>query len=217
MGTLPTVPSSDIKAAKQALRRTIRHRRRTRSVAEHQAATAGFGRADVIALLSQIATPSGGLIASYTALPDYEPDPAQLHLRWRAAGGQVAHPRTGTDRAMTWVVDPATVHIPDSPPRIPHPVGDALPGTLWQHTRCVVIPALAATETGARLGQGGGFYDTLLAGKPADATILAVVCDDEVLPDSQLPTEAHDQPVDKVVTPTRIIHATAPTVSTERP
>lgn len=58
----------------------------------------------------------------------------------------------------------------------------------------IVLPGAAFTRDGKRLGYGGGFYDTLLAG-PAAGVPLAGVCFPCQLLDD-LPMEAHDRHVD---------------------
>lgn len=69
----------------------------------------------------------------------------------------------------------------------------------------LLVPALAVDRRGRRLGRGGGSYDRTLARlhagptRTAPALTCAVVYDDEVL--DALPTEAHDQPVEAVLTP----------------
>lgn len=63
----------------------------------------------------------------------------------------------------------------------------------------IVLPGAAFTGDGKRLGYGGGFYDTLLAG-PAAGVPLAGVCFPCQLLDD-LPMEAHDRRVDMVITP----------------
>ena len=68
----------------------------------------------------------------------------------------------------------------------------------------IVIPALAADRSGNRLGKGKGFYDRALSTvADSDIPVAAVVFDQEVL--EALPAEAHDHPVNFVVTPSEII------------
>ena len=62
----------------------------------------------------------------------------------------------------------------------------------------VVVPGVAFTAHGARLGQGGGWYDRYLAATRPDC-IAVGVCFREQLRDD-LPTEPHDVGVDVVVT-----------------
>jgi 5-formyltetrahydrofolate cyclo-ligase len=67
----------------------------------------------------------------------------------------------------------------------------------------IVCPGVAATTAGARLGRGGGSYDRALARALPSSLRCVLLYDDEVLP--ELPSEPHDQLVDVIVTPTRIV------------
>ena len=68
-----------------------------------------------------------------------------------------------------------------------------------------VAPALAADRHGMRLGYGGGWYDRFLAGFPGRSAVLVW---DRWLVEA-LPAEAHDRPLDWVITPQGSL-ATAP-------
>jgi 5-formyltetrahydrofolate cyclo-ligase len=71
--------------------------------------------------------------------------------------------------------------------------GDVDPLTL----DVVVVPGLAFTPDGRRLGQGGGHYDRFLARlRPSCVTVGAAYAEQLV---EDLPTEAHDVRVDLVV------------------
>ncbi len=63
------------------------------------------------------------------------------------------------------------------------------------------VPLVGFTASGARLGQGGGHYDRWLANNPPK---LAIGLAWDVQLCDELPTEAHDMPLNAVVTPTRI-------------
>ena len=63
------------------------------------------------------------------------------------------------------------------------------------------VPLVGFTPALARLGQGGGHYDRWLAEHPP-ALAVGLAWDAQVR--DALPTEAHDKPLDAVVTPTRI-------------
>jgi len=63
------------------------------------------------------------------------------------------------------------------------------------------VPLLGFTADLARLGQGGGHYDRWLTEHPP-ALAVGIAWDAQVC--ETLPTEAHDKPLDAVVTPTRI-------------
>lgn len=65
----------------------------------------------------------------------------------------------------------------------------------------VLVPGLAFTESGGRLGMGSGFYDRLLADAAAPVVALAF----ELQIGGEVPTTAHDRPVDAIVTELRLI------------
>lgn len=73
----------------------------------------------------------------------------------------------------------------------------------------IVIPALAASMDGTRLGQGGGWYDRALRHRSPGVPVVAAIFDDEVLEAGIIPGEPHDVPVDAIVTPTRTITTNA--------
>lgn len=77
---------------------------------------------------------------------------------------------------------------------IPEPVADA---PVAQDTKALVLmPGLAFTEDGFRMGYGGGFYDKFLAQEPDHPTVA--LCYDFQMVD-ELPTEDYDVPVDLVL------------------
>lgn len=66
----------------------------------------------------------------------------------------------------------------------------------------ILVPGLAFAPDGARLGNGGGHYDRLLEHIPR-ARRVALAYDEQVAP--ELPREAHDVPMDVIVTDARTI------------
>lgn len=60
----------------------------------------------------------------------------------------------------------------------------------------IAVPGVAFDRNGNRLGRGGGYYDRLLDGFPGVAA--AVAFEFQVL--SHIPCEAHDKPVNAIVT-----------------
>ena len=79
------------------------------------------------------------------------------------------------------------------------PVGPRLPPEELGLADVVVVPALAVGRDGSRLGRGGGFYDRALLHARADAVLVGVVFDEELV--DAVPTEAHDVGLHAVVTP----------------
>jgi 5-formyltetrahydrofolate cyclo-ligase len=62
----------------------------------------------------------------------------------------------------------------------------------------IVVPGLAFDRRGRRLGRGGGFYDRFLAQPGCTALRVGVAFDQQLT--ETIPTDAHDQPVDLLVT-----------------
>ena len=63
----------------------------------------------------------------------------------------------------------------------------------------LLIPALAVDRRGVRLGRGAGHYDRSLPKARAEAALIAVVRDDELL--DHLPDEPHDVRMTATLTP----------------
>lgn len=61
----------------------------------------------------------------------------------------------------------------------------------------VLVPCVACDEQGYRLGYGGGFYDRFLAAHPGVVSLGVVFAGFFT---ERLPSEAHDQPLNGVVT-----------------
>lgn len=68
-----------------------------------------------------------------------------------------------------------------------------------------IMPGIAFDPAGYRLGYGGGFYDRFLP--RLGCPFVGLAYDEQVAP--LLPHEAHDIPMDFIVTPTRTIMARA--------
>lgn len=81
---------------------------------------------------------------------------------------------------------------------IPDPSPTAAPPVDPQAIDVVVVPGVAFTAAGHRLGQGGGWYDRVLLGVRADALTLGVCFAAQLV--DELPVEAHDVVLDAVVT-----------------
>ncbi len=139
----------------------------------------------------------GATVAVYVGLAG-EPPTQALRADLAAAGQRVLLPVALPDRSMVWLADPGTQAAAWGLPGQPIPVnGEPLPADV----AIIVVPSLAATPDGRRLGQGGGYYDRLLVTlAPAAAggpLVVTVVGPDEVFAD--VPTDPHDVRVDVVI------------------
>ena len=65
-----------------------------------------------------------------------------------------------------------------------------------------IVPGLAFTEKGARLGYGGGFYDRFIAAYPEITTIALAY---EAMITDSLPVQEHDMTVELIVTEERTV------------
>lgn len=66
----------------------------------------------------------------------------------------------------------------------------------------MAVPGVAFDPSGNRLGRGGGYFDRLL--EEFRGCTAAVAFDFQILPD--IPVEAHDRPVQYIVTETKIFN-----------
>lgn len=149
-------------------------------------------------------------VTAYESMAN-EPPTGQFVEALRAQGLRVLVPITLPHGELRWR---------DADPEVSsHPMGaavDETTGPTWGEeilgeVDVAFIPALAIREDGARLGQGGGYYDraipvlrstprTSMSGAPATgAPVIGVVYASELRAD--VPTHAHDIRVDAVLTP----------------
>ncbi|MDF7665507.1 5-formyltetrahydrofolate cyclo-ligase [Bifidobacterium sp. ESL0745] len=86
------------------------------------------------------------------------------------------------------------------------PEGEVLAPSAIADAKIAFIPAFAIDLDGTRLGRGGGWYDQVL-GLCRSNTLKVGVCWDWEFIDRHdaVPCEAHDIPVDAIITPERLI------------
>ena len=116
-------------------------------------------------------------------------------------GRNVALPKCGSERLMTFHLIESVADLHEGMYRIPEP-DSALPQpAITQNTICI-IPGLAFTEEGGRLGYGGGYYDEFILNNPDIYTIALAY---EELIAEQLPLMQHDLKVNMIVTEERTV------------
>ncbi len=174
---------------KADLRREMRIRLKTLGTAR-----AEKSRAIVAVLAAHPAFLAAETVALFAPLPS-EPD---IELLWEKSGHRFCYPRVvGPDLEFVAVrhveeLAPAAwnplLREPAAGPQIIAPAEIAL----------ILVPGLAFTRDGRRLGRGGGYYDRLLALHRPHAIALGVCFDLQIVPD--IPCEPHDQRVDAVLT-----------------
>ncbi len=182
--------------AKRALRSEL-IARRARLAPE---ARAEKSRAIADRLLDVPAFRDARVVALYAALGT-EVDPADIARRAAARGVRVAFPRVGrSERRLAFAVcGPADL--------VAGPLGAAEPPASAaaldpRELECIVMPGVGFSEDGLRLGRGGGYYDATLRDLP-DVARVGLAFDAQIVP--SLPREAHDAPMDAVVTESRVL------------
>lgn len=177
---------------KPTLRRWGREQRRGIDPAARVIAARAM-RARVLAL-PQLATPTG--VLAYTAVGAEVPT-AELLEALHAAGHRVGLPQindacTGDMRAVQ--VQPGDVLV-DGPCGVPAPP----PGPVLENPAVVLVPGVVfCPDSGARLGQGGGFYDRFLARHP-QALAVGLAFDAQCSPNAGAVAQPHDRGVHALV------------------
>jgi 5-formyltetrahydrofolate cyclo-ligase len=72
----------------------------------------------------------------------------------------------------------------------------------------IIVPGLAFTRDGARLGRGGGYYDRLLGRSDCRARRVGLAYDFQIV--AALPVEPHDQRVHEILTESGLIPSSLP-------
>jgi 5-formyltetrahydrofolate cyclo-ligase len=186
---MTTVPSAaEVKAA---VREQHLARRLQRPLGERDAAAAALATT----LLQRLA----GIRAFAAYVPEEtEPGHGRLPAVFTQLGARVLLPVVAQEgRELAWAVD--TGRLAPGRYGLLEPVGPRLGPTALGTADVVVVPALAVSRNGVRLGRGGGYYDRALSHARPDAVVVALVFDDELL--DEVPTEPHDRRVDAVLTP----------------
>lgn len=145
----------------------------------------------------------GGIVAAYYPLP-HEPGADYLLPVLRGHVTSLLLPISEPNGHLEWALDTGEDQLTTGRLGIKEPAGPRLPKEALARCDVMFVPALAVSRTGTRMGQGGGYYDRALAAlSPAKKpTVATLVFEHELL--DQLPTEAHDQPVDLIITSTGV-------------
>jgi 5-formyltetrahydrofolate cyclo-ligase len=187
----------DLDRAKTVMR--LRARAARRAVLPEMRVSHARAIADRMLQLPQIV--GAATVMLYGASPE-EADPSVLEDALRRLGKRIAYPRVAEGRKLTihWV-DSRDV-LAEGPFGLLQPTEIAPEATLAEIS-AIVVPGVAYDGCGNRLGFGGGYYDTLLAGPDPVPTTIGMAYDEQVF--DEVPHEERDHAVDILVTPTRTV------------
>jgi 5-formyltetrahydrofolate cyclo-ligase len=135
-------------------------------------------------------------VAAYVSV-GREPGTGVLLDALRAAGTRVLLPVVLPDLDLDWA-------LLDGPPAaaaygLLEPTGPRLGVEAVATADVVLVPGLAVSSAGDRLGRGGGCYDRALARVPVGTPVCCLLHDGELGRD--VPVDPHDRPVTHAVTP----------------
>jgi len=182
---------------KRVLRAELRERRRNMPAHERELATEGF----TSRLQELVGSTDAESLSCYLSMPT-EPD-TRPFVNWAEARGiRVLFPITREDGLLDWTVGEEEVET-QGLHGVPEAVGELLGPMAINDVDLILVPAAAVDATGMRLGWGRGYFDKTLGSMGKCPPVYAVIYDSEFL--ERVPREVHDQPVNGVVTPTRIL------------
>lgn len=187
-------PGSGGAAAKVALRDQLMTRRNRRSLAE-----VGLrARELAMVLLAAPEVRRAATVAAYVSIGN-EPGTGLLLDGLEEAGKRVILPVLLPDGDLDWAPYRGEGTLVPARRGLLEPVSEPLGREAVATADAVLVPGLAVSPTGMRLGRGGGSYDRALARVPVGTFTCILLYDDEVGLD--VPVEPHDRPVTAAATP----------------
>ena len=192
----PEPPSEDVADAKSTLRRRLLAGRRARPLPELVAS----GEAIAAHALAWDPVRRAHTVAAYVSVGS-EPGTGLLLEGLRSAGHRVLVPVVLPDLDLDWAEFTGPDSLASARLGLLEPTGPLLGVDAVLDADVLLLPGLAASPGGARLGRGGGCYDRVL-GRAVGRPTAVLLHDDEVGLD--VPTEAHDRPVTHAITPTGV-------------
>lgn len=182
---MDTPQSADSTAAKTALRDQVLAARRHRPLAAAADLAASLARVG----LAWEAVRRAATVAAYVSVGS-EPGTGLLLDALVAAGKRVLLPVLMPDNDLDWAVYDGPTSIMKAARGLYEPTGARLGVEAVRTADVVLVPGLAVSREGDRLGRGGGSYDRALARVLAGTPVAVVLHDDEV--GLAVPTDPHD-------------------------
>ena len=172
---------------KATLRRTVRTRLAQMSADERQERS----KAICDEVKKHLAVSGAGVVALFSPLAD---EPQLLPLIDSLAGRlSVVLPRVEGDIMNFYCYDKSSMAIGA------YGINEPQQGLLVKASEidAIVVPGVAFTKDGARMGRGKGFYDKYLSQSDFSALKIGVCYREQLVP--EIPTEPHDVSMDVVI------------------
>ena len=160
-----------------------------------------FARAVAGHLLDTDEVRRAATVAAYVSIGT-EPGTTWLLDGLAAAGKRVLLPVLLPDGDLDWAVHTGDSDLAPARFGLLEPTSRRLGVDAVGTADVVLVPGLAVTSSGMRLGRGGGSYDRALGRVPIGTFTCAILYDGEV--GVAVPVEPHDRPVTAAVTPSRV-------------
>lgn len=183
----------DSRVAKTSLRDQVLAARKRRPLD----AAAAFAADVAGAALAWDAVRRAATVAAYVSVGS-EPGTGLLLDALVAAGKRVVVPVLRPDNDLDWTLYTGPASLAPASRGLLEPAGARLGVDAVRSADVVIVPGLAVSTSGDRLGRGGGSYDRALARVPAGTPVAVVLYDDEV--GLAVPTDPHDVRVGFVLT-----------------
>jgi 5-formyltetrahydrofolate cyclo-ligase len=193
-----TVGQSGGESAKVALRDQVVTARNRRSLVERSEAA----RAIADHLLASPEVRRAATIAAYVSIGS-EPGTGVLIRQFAAAGKRVILPVLLPDGDLDWAAYGGDDALVPARFGLLEPVGPRLGVDAIATPDVVLVPGVAVSSQGDRLGRGGGSYDRALGRVPVGTFTCVLLHEDEVGLD--VPVEPHDRRVTAAATPAGIV------------
>lgn len=150
--------------------------------------------AAIAAACSRLA--QGRRVAAYSPLGS-EPGGRALLPALADAASELFLPISGPDSALLWARYDGPDSLGPGALGILEPLGPRRDSSLLHELDLILVPALACSPEGVRLGKGAGYYDRALTG--CNTPTVVVLYDGEISAD--VPAEPHDAVMERYVCP----------------
>jgi len=185
--------------AKSMLR--LRRRAARRAITPEMREDAALTLVPLVLSVPQIRTARA--VLAYGAMSEeLDLDPCMAALR--KLGIRIALPRIAGLRELELHWEPDDHALATGPLGLHEPFPDA-PVADPTLIDAVLTPGVAFDAEGWRLGMGSGYYDVLFTRLDSAIPRIGIAFDEQIA--CGVPHEDNDQPMDMVITPTRILHA----------